>query len=105
MSNGPQSETVGRRNLTRRQRRELGLLLWQMRAAAKDICDDIGEEAFAAMSNREQAISIFEERAGENPAAFAAAIPAGWDIEQIIAWIEEWLPVILKIIGIIYVIV
>lgn len=84
----------GRRRLSLKERRELGITWANVHRKAKDLYQ--AGEISADMSRAEIAGLVFSKIASENPTAFADPM-VDWD--AILAFIEAILPLILQIIG------
>lgn len=87
-------EAAGRRELTIRQRREMGLNLASLIAVAKELKSDGQIDRDTPKSEVAAAIAVRLQ--SKNAAAFSSVGEQGW--EDILALIEQLLPLILMLI-------
>lgn len=88
------AKVAGRRGLSRRQRREMGLTISNVRRTVREINE---EEDISEMTQEELSARTLDRIMSENPQGYQ---DAALDFEGILAFLEGLMPLILKLIAI-----
>jgi len=87
------AKLAGRRGLSRRQRREMGLTISNVRRTVREINE---EEDISEMTQEELSAKVLDRVMSENPQGYQ---DAALDFEGILAFLEGLMPLILRLIA------